>query len=865
MRSVDGPQAARVRLGAASRWRLLGARWMTNLAEIRRDGTPVDLVVFTGNLGDWGDPTDYPPALAFLKQTCAALDVPLDRLFVVPGNHDINRRVQGAAWASLRHEVASDPHAYSRWLAGEDRGALRGDNRRDQILERQQAFWAAMVTELGRPELAPWRSPHGRLGYRQAVMLPGLSQPIHVIGLDTAWLAGDEGDSGQLRLTEHQVSLLTTVETGEPLPGFRLALMHHRFADLADGADARRDLADRVDLLLHGHQDEPATDVLQGPDHQLVVLATGCLYEDDDSYHPPNACQVIDLTLDEHARPLGAEVRFRGWSERGMCWGDESLLYESARNGRFRLHRGARGWRFAEHGDVQQEHANAHAPGGSTISQFPCETADHHGGRTEERHPVSDEKASRVPPRFANEEPAVTILHLSDVQFGKHHRFADENEGFNTLLQRLCDDLDLLKRENGLVPDLVALTGDLAEWGTKREFAQVAELGEGLLRHLQLEPDRLLVVPGNHDINRKLCEAYFNRCEGEGEAPKPPYWPKWEPFVGLVNGLYRDRNVDRYRFTELEPWTLFEIPALKVVVAGLNSTIHESHLDADHHGFVGEAQLRWFRDKLADYERKGWLRVGLVHHNVVRKASVDDENLKDADLLREYLGELLHVLLHGHTHQGRVEMLGPLLPVISTGSAAVKRDQRPGPSPDQPGETPNQYQLVRLTRTGLWCAARAYTYEPKRWIGDTRVSRSGDRWWYSLDRAWPRAEATFPPLAAAPPGRDAAEPVVHLESSGVPADVLARQVAGAPPTEESVMTREELLSRLSKLLSSQFEQVLYLARIPTEHLPSPTAAQALRAVELMRYIEQQNQFEQLARIVHQVIAGGSGQADRDPR
>jgi len=88
--------------------------------------------------------------------------------------------------------------------------------------------------------------------------------------------------------------------------------------------------------------------------------------------------------------------------------------------------------------------------------------------------------------------------------------------------------------------------------------------------------------------------------------------------------------------------------------------------------------------------------------------------------------------------------------------------------------------------------------------------------------------------------------------------------AGAPTTEESVMTREDLLSRLSKLLSSQFEQVLYLARIPTEHLPSSTAAQALRAVELMRYIEQQNQLEQLARIVQRVATGGE-HAGPDPR
>ena len=78
------------------------------------------------------------------------------------------------------------------------------------------------------------------------------------------------------------------------------------------------------------------------------------------------------------------------------------------------------------------------------------------------------------------------------------------------------------------------------------------------------------------------------------------------------------------------------------------------------------------------------------------------------------------------------------------------------------------------------------------------------------------------------------------------------------------MTREELLSRLSKLLSSQFEQVLYLARIPQEYLPAAAAAQATRAVELMRYVEQQNQLEQLARIVQQVVTGGAP-ASSDPR
>jgi WD40 repeat protein/uncharacterized protein YjbI with pentapeptide repeats/3',5'-cyclic AMP phosphodiesterase CpdA len=359
------------------------------------------------------------------------------------------------------------------------------------------------------------------------------------------------------------------------------------------------------------------------------------------------------------------------------------------------------------------------------------------------------------------------VLHASDLQFGKHHRFADPAGGFDTLLRRLCDDLDVLARDHGLAPDVVALTGDLAEWGMRSEFEQVAVFCEQLRDHLKLAPDRLLVVPGNHDINRKLCSAYFDRCAGDDEEPRPPYWPKWEHYVGLFQRLYRD--VERYRFTQLEPWTLFEISSLQLVVAGLNSTIHESHRDADHHGFVGEPQLRWFAERLADHERRGWLRLGMVHHNAVRRAAIDDENLKDADDLRDILGDPLHLILHGHTHEGRVEMLGPALPVLSTGSAAVARDQRPGP-PGLPGEVPNQYQLVRLTRHGLWHATRQYTHERKRWIGDNRISPRGDRWWASYDRTWHNAGAVFPSGAA----------VAARSAAGAddPADLDARQVPG---------------------------------------------------------------------------------------
>lgn len=350
---------------------------------------------------------------------------------------------------------------------------------------------------------------------------------------------------------------------------------------------------------------------------------------------------------------------------------------------------------------------------------------------------VSVTQGSSVAP--AKTDASITILHVSDMQFGRNHRFGrlalgGADEAFDTLLQRLCDDLDDLRKSHGLEPDVVALTGDLAEWGMKREFDDVLAFCEGLRTHLGLARDRVLVVPGNHDINRKKCSAYFDDREGDGAKPVAPYWPKWGPYADFFASLYQ--GVDRYAFTERAPWTLFEIPEMKLVVAGMNSTMRESHRDEDHYGWLGEAQLRWFRERLEAYEAKGWMRVGMVHHNALRRATDDDENLRDADMLQEILADHLNVLLHGHTHDGRAGALGLGLPVISTGSAAVKQEQRPE-------EVPNQYQLVRLSRDRLWCGARQYTAQRRRWVGDPRVSKGGNDWWYERRVPFEHVDATF--------------------------------------------------------------------------------------------------------------------------
>ena len=309
----------------------------------------------------------------------------------------------------------------------------------------------------------------------------------------------------------------------------------------------------------------------------------------------------------------------------------------------------------------------------------------------------------------------ITVLHLSDMQFGRHHRFAgiDSNRFLNrcdTLIARLRRDLDVLS-DTGVKPDIIVVTGDISEWALPSEFQLAGKFFEQLREHLRLDVSRIAVVPGNHDVNRKLCKAYWLECEGWEREPQPPWFPKWRPFCDGL-GKYLNNS-----FSEEHPWSLFEIPELKVVVAGLNSTMEEGHDERNgpphHRGFLGEEQLRWFEKHLEQRREDGWLRLGVVHHNFNR--GDDDESfLKDRKTLIRILGGKLNALLHGHTHEETIEWVTNLTPVLSTGSAGVELEERPV-------ETPNQYQIFEFRETSLRRIARGYIPEQQKWASDPRI------------------------------------------------------------------------------------------------------------------------------------------------
>ncbi|MFI1732609.1 TIR domain-containing protein [Streptomyces acidicola] len=278
---------------------------------------------------------------------------------------------------------------------------------------------------------------------------------------------------------------------------------------------------------------------------------------------------------------------------------------------------------------------------------------------------------------------AVTVLHLAGPAFGRGQDPAE-------LQAAIWGDLVELTDAGAPAPDLLVVTGDLTASGSPREFEQALAFLTGLRALLGLEPHRVALVPGGRDVNQAACRAYFSTCEADEMPPRPPYWPKWRHFARLFQELYQGLDAV---FDSDQPWTLFPVPELHTVVAGLNSSMAYSHRLDDQYGMVGPEQAAWFAQALRPYEDEGWLRIGVLRHppgaarTVAARAGAPDGAgpLRDTDVLTRLTAPRLHLLLHGPSGPGAQ-------PVLATGSGEVQLLGTAGPG---------RHQLLRISRDGL--------------------------------------------------------------------------------------------------------------------------------------------------------------------
>ena len=314
----------------------------------------------------------------------------------------------------------------------------------------------------------------------------------------------------------------------------------------------------------------------------------------------------------------------------------------------------------------------------------------------------------------------VCILHISDIHLGRQ----EQARGYRTQIE--TD----LRRELGLsrLGNLV-ISGDVAIRSEKEDYDSSLEFLDGLVKRFGLEPNRIVVVPGNHDVNWELSKKAYAFVFKDA---LPELLPEGRHIrAGDVGALLRDEGTycDRFgNFTThfhakiygstaiplVNPadGLLFFRPEDRIIFLALNSAWEIDHHFRDRASINMEALSRAL-DQLQDGQYDDWLKIAVFHHPVTSREAMNDDFMQ----LLAVTG--FQVVLHGHVHEAREGFYNydnkRRIHIIGAGTfGAPTREQVPG--------IPLQYNLLTLdpvTRT-LTVETRKKEKPDGAWMADAR-------------------------------------------------------------------------------------------------------------------------------------------------
>lgn len=261
---------------------------------------PLDAVLITGDVAFKGDPAEYAAALDWLTELSEQLECPMERIFVAPGNHDVDRRIiqRSLSTRNAQEAIAQAP------------------------AERREAAFRAQISDgdTGRALLAPLAAYNDfakhfdcqvflpeRLYWTQQLKLTE-SVTLQIHGLTPTLLSGKGGlddDRESLYLSPLQTVL-------DPLPDVvNLVMCHHPPDWFLDQDDVHDAVCERAHVQLFGHKHRQRV----YRDSRYIRFDAGAVNPDrnERGWHPGYNLVSLRVAGSGPARVLRIEAHLLEW------------------------------------------------------------------------------------------------------------------------------------------------------------------------------------------------------------------------------------------------------------------------------------------------------------------------------------------------------------------------------------------------------------------------------------------------------------------------------------------------------------------------------------------------------------------------
>lgn len=265
------------------------------------------------------------------------------------------------------------------------------------------------------------------------------------------------------------------------------------------------------------------------------------------------------------------------------------------------------------------------------------------------------------------------FLHLSDIHFrkvkaGKEHLDLDKN-----LQREVENDLQKFCKANGSI-NAILIGGDIAFSGKKEEYDLADEWLKKISGLVSCEVENILVVPGNHDVDRNEVGAGLSAIRttyrnGKVRKTVDPLLHKLlasdsdltfllKPFENYYNFAAKYGSVPSIEnkvFWEKN----FKLGSYVIRVRGVNSALISDEGDDEGANklYLGSVQTNIVRDE-------NTIDVFMCHH--------PPSWLSDQDDVIKDLKHKTHIQLYGHKHKANLDKVNECL-ILSAGAMQPSR------------------------------------------------------------------------------------------------------------------------------------------------------------------------------------------------
>ncbi len=318
---------------------------------------------------------------------------------------------------------------------------------------------------------------------------------------------------------------------------------------------------------------------------------------------------------------------------------------------------------------------------------------------------------------MVNDDFNLSWVHISDLHFGQAKYGKDQLQE-EIVIDRLIEDLKECREVfNDLIP-YVFITGDVAFSAQSHEYKKATKF-ISQLEKIGLDKNKIYIVPGNHDVDRKtfvkkrtknsrIDDTYSslrktpakidNHLVEAKTAFKNDIWFKLNQYCSFIKTK---------SFQEITHQKVFwsENKADNLCFVGLNSTLLSyDDTDSPTNLALGKQQIK---NALSD-ENKDKLLVVLQHHP-------PDWLLVDKQTFLNVIGDRPHLILCGHTHSQQVTInldLGQKEYITFNAGSAYEKE---GESHKLIRHT---YYLGKLEKKGLTFWPRAWSRGKEKFDAD---------------------------------------------------------------------------------------------------------------------------------------------------